>query len=90
MIGLEPEKIFFELEKYKIDYKKIPKFSNVFERAEPMMPSVAMTIPGQVICQSTEGGQMTYARIDGRNVISLHFNPYTDTQEDSEKKKEFE
>jgi len=24
----------------------MPKFSNVFERAEPMMPSVAMTVPG--------------------------------------------
>ena len=48
---------------------KIPKFSNVFERAEPMMPGVGMTIAGQVICNP--GGQMTFARIDGRSVISL-------------------
>lgn len=47
-----------------------------------MIPSVGMTIPGQVLCQSQDGGQMTFARIDGRSVISLQFNPYYDTQED--------
>lgn len=90
VIGLEPEKLFHDLDKYKVNLKRMPKFSNVFERAEPMMPSVEMTVPGQVICQSSEGGQMTYARIDGRNVVSLHFNPYFDTQDDSDKKKELD
>lgn len=50
VIGLEPEKLFASLDKYKVQVNKMPKFSNVFERAEPMMPSVALTVPGQVIC----------------------------------------
>ena len=50
VIGLEPEKLFASLDKYKVKVNKMPKFSNVFERAEPMMPSVALTVPGQVIC----------------------------------------
>ncbi len=49
----------------------MPRFSNVFERAEPILPSVSMTVPGQVICQSNDGGSITFARIDGRSVISL-------------------
>jgi hypothetical protein len=68
----------------------MPKFSNVFERAEPLMQSISLTIPGQVICQSSEGGQMTFARIDGRNVISLQFNPYHDINDDPLKQKEFD
>ena len=33
---------------------------------------------------------MTFARIDGRNVISLQFNPYHDTDKDPAKQKELE
>jgi hypothetical protein len=33
---------------------------------------------------------MTFARIDGRNVISLQFNPYHDTRDDPTKQKELE
>ena len=33
---------------------------------------------------------MTFARIDGRSVISLQFNPYFDSQEDPTKKKELD
>jgi hypothetical protein len=46
VIGLEPEKLMTSLDKYKVQINKMPRFSNVFERAEPMMPSVAMTVPG--------------------------------------------
>jgi hypothetical protein len=56
VIGLEPEKLFTTLDKYKVQISKMPKFSNVFERAEPIMPNVSMTVPGQVICESQEGG----------------------------------
>lgn len=53
----------------------MPKFSNVFERAEPIIPGLGMTVAGSLIT-SNQGGQMTFARVDGRNVISLQFNPY--------------
>lgn len=33
---------------------------------------------------------MTFARIDGRNVISLQFNPYHDINDDPSKQKEFD
>ena len=33
---------------------------------------------------------MTFARIDGRNVISLQFNPYHDTQDNPAKQNELE
>jgi hypothetical protein len=33
---------------------------------------------------------MTFARIDGRSVISLQFNPYLDLEEDQSKKKELD
>ena len=33
---------------------------------------------------------MTFARIDGRSVISLQFNPYFDASTDQTKKKEYE
>jgi hypothetical protein len=33
---------------------------------------------------------MTFARIDGRSVISLQFNPYFDPEEDPQKKKELD
>lgn len=33
---------------------------------------------------------MTFARIDGRSVISLQFNPYFDAESDPQKKKELD
>lgn len=65
----------------------MPKFSNVFERAEPIIPGIGMTVAGSLIA-ANQGGQMTFARVDGRNVISLHFNPYE--IEDPTKKKVYE
>lgn len=54
------------------------------------MPSVGMTVAGQVICQQNPGGSMTFARIDGRNVISLPFNPYLESQDDPDNKKDYD
>ena len=36
------------------------------------------------------GGNVTFARIDGRSVISLSFNPYTDKQTDPANRSEYE
>ena len=49
MIGLEPEKMFTNLNKYKIQIDKMPKFSNVFDRAEPIIPGLGMTVAGSLI-----------------------------------------
>lgn len=65
----------------------MPKFSNVFERAEPLIPGLSMTVAGSLLAANT-GGQMTFARVDGRNVISLQFNPYE--IDDPQKKKVYE
>jgi hypothetical protein len=46
VIGLEPEKMFTSLNKYKIQIDKIPKFSNQFDRAEPILPGLNMTVAG--------------------------------------------
>lgn len=70
VIGLEPEKLFQTLDKYKISIAKLPKFSNVFERAEPIIPGLGMTVAGSLIA-GNQTGQMSFARVDGRNVISL-------------------
>jgi hypothetical protein len=75
VIGLDPELLFRQLSKYKVDVNKMPRFSNVFDRAEPTHPAIRMTVAGQTLC---EPGSMTFARIDGRSVISLQFNPYFD------------
>lgn len=45
-IGLEPEKLSTMLDKYKVVVSKIPKFSNIFERPEPMQSNVNMTSAG--------------------------------------------
>jgi len=49
MIGLEPEKLFQSLDKYKVRVDRMPKFSNVFERAEPIIPGLGMTVAGSLI-----------------------------------------
>lgn len=53
----------------------MPKFSNVFERAEPILPGLGMAVASSLIV-GNQTGQMSFARVDGRNVISLQFNPY--------------
>ena len=64
----------------------MPKFSNVFERAEPFIPALGMTVAGSLM--GSNMNQMTFARVDGRNVISLQFSPYE--IEDPQKKKQYE
>jgi len=88
VIGLEPEKILQSLEKYKIKLNQMPKFSNVFERAEPIIPGLGMTVAGSLI-NASQAGQMNFARIDGRNVISLQFNPF-EAKDEPEKKKVYD
>jgi hypothetical protein len=46
IIGLEPEKFFTNVDKYRICIDKMPVFSNVFERAEPLIPGLGMTVAG--------------------------------------------
>ena len=46
VIGLDPEQLFSHLDKHRISINKMPKFSNVFDRAEPMLPAVRMTVAG--------------------------------------------
>lgn len=53
----------------------MPKFSNVFERAEPIIPGLSMTVASSLI-NNNQQSQMNFTRVDGRNVISLQFNPF--------------
>jgi hypothetical protein len=41
--------MFSNLSKYKIQVDKMPKFSNVFERAEHIIPGLGMTVAGSLI-----------------------------------------
>jgi len=81
VIGLEPEKLFGTLSKYKVQVSKMPKFSNVFDNYESFIPGLGganathLAIPGQLSAVGP-GGAGSYTRQDGRNVISLNFNPY--------------
>ena len=84
MIGLEPEKVFKSLDKYLVKVHKLPKFSNVFDSYESFVPGLGgsnlttSAIPGASQTQNNAAGANTnsYARQDGRAVISLNFNPY--------------
>ena len=49
VIGLEPEQLLQSLDKYKVRVDKMPKFSNVFERAEPIIPGLGLTVAGSLI-----------------------------------------
>lgn len=57
----------------------MPTFSNVFDSYESFIPGLcgsngtSISIPGQL---TNTGGTSAFARQDGRNVISLNFNPY--------------
>ncbi len=49
MVGLNPDTMFTHLDKYQIKVDKMPRFSNIFERAEPMMPGLGMTVAGSLL-----------------------------------------
>ena len=59
----------------------MPKFGNVFDNYESFISGFGGTnttqaaLPGQATAVGP-GGAGSYARQDGRNVISLNFNPY--------------
>jgi hypothetical protein len=83
VIGLEPETLFKTLDKYKVQVNKMPKFSNIFESYQSYVPGLntnnvtQVAAPGQQQAQNTSIGNTTsFARNDGRAVISLNFNPY--------------
>lgn len=87
MVGLEPEKLFEKIPKYKIQVGKMPKFSNIFDSVDSVMPGLhnKNSLVGQQIINPI-ASHMNFQRIDGRQVISLQFNPFF-INEDSEKKK---
>ena len=84
VIGLEPEQVFKSLDKYIVKTHKMPKFSNVFDSYESFVPGLGgsnLTATAIPIGSSTGTGAAgantsSYARQDGRAVISLNFNPY--------------
>ena len=65
----------------------MPKFSNTFDSIDSVMPGLTNkhSLAGQAIANPI-ASHMNFSRIDGRQVISLQFNPYF-IQEDPEKKK---
>ena len=73
----------------------MPRFSNVFDSYESYVPGLGGTnlapnaIPGQPSNQSViTGASGSFARQDGRAVISLNFNPYE--LDNKQKKKIYE
>lgn len=80
VIGLEPHKLFEKIPKYKVRIDKMPKFSDTFEPLDNIIPGFTnlqtkSSIPGQQIMNPLSS-HMQFQRIDGRQVISLQFNPY--------------
>lgn len=67
MIGLEPEKLFSRISKYKVQVSKMPKFGNVFDSYESFIAGFGGTnatqvaVPGQVSSVGP-GGAGSYAR----------------------------
>ena len=90
VVGLEPEKLFEKIPKYKIQVGKMPKFSNTFDSVDSVMPGLLNkhSILGQQIINPV-ASHMNFQRIDGRQVISLQFNPFL-INDDQEKKKIYE
>lgn len=83
VIGLEPEKVFKSLDKYIVRVHKMPTFSNCFDSYESFVPGyggqhlTATALPATQAQTSSAGANTSsYARQDGRSVISLNFNPY--------------
>jgi hypothetical protein len=74
---LEPHKLFEQMPKYKINIDRMPKFSNNFDTVDSVNLGIQnkQSIPGQQIINPVNS-HMTFQRIDGRQVISLQFNPY--------------
>jgi hypothetical protein len=87
VVGLEPDKLFEKVPKYRIQVDKIPKFSNTFDSIDSVISGLnnRNSIPGQQIINNISSS-MNFNRIDGRQVISLQFNPFF-MNEDPEKKK---
>jgi len=68
VIGLEPDKLFDQIPKYKVQIGKMPKFSNVFDSIDSIIPGGLVnksSIPGQSIINPITS-QMSFQRIDGR------------------------
>lgn len=72
VIGLEPEKLFEKIPKYKIQIAKMPRFSNTFDSVDSVIPGMNAknSIAGQSIINPMTS-HMNFQRIDGRQVISL-------------------
>lgn len=89
IIGLQPEKLFEKVNKYKVKTSKLPVFSSHFDTLETCGLGAATknTVPGQQILNTLRGTN-GFQRIDGRQVISHSFNPYF--LEDSDQKKAYE
>ncbi len=66
-------------DQYRVDVNKLPKFSNVFDRADAgSIPGLGTTVAPFMLGSGAGGmtaGNLTHSRPDGRSVISLHFNP---------------
>ncbi len=77
VIGLEPELLFQQMAKYRVDVNKIPTFSNQFESYESFIPGSSSTHAAAPITAAQNiSDKQSYVRLDGRSVISLPFNPY--------------
>jgi hypothetical protein len=87
VVGLEPQKLFEKIPKYKVQVGKMPKFSNTFDSIESVMPGFnnKNSIPGQQIINSLSSN-LNFNRVDGKQVISLQFNPFF-ISDDMDKKK---
>lgn len=65
VIGLEPEKLFTRVDKYKVQVSRMPKFSNTFDNYESFIPGLggsnatAISLPGHL---ANPGGTGSYAR----------------------------
>ena len=88
VVGLEPDKLFEKIPKYKIQVAKMPKFSNTFDSVDSVMPHHEKSL-GALQISNAVPSHMNFQRVDGRQVISLQFNPFF-INEDSEKKKIYE
>lgn len=77
VIGLEPEILFQQISKYKVDVSKIPTFSNQFESYESFIPGSSSTHTAAPLTAAQNiSDKQSYVRLDGRSVLSLPFNPY--------------
>jgi hypothetical protein len=76
VIGLNPETLFTQIPAYRIRTDKLPVFSNQFESFEQFIPTSAQTTQNQPLThQQNQLEKNLFVRQDGRNVLSLPFNP---------------